>query len=927
MRIISFYLVLSIITCSTYVYAQENKEYEDAFSSYEQGNIDESYIYLKRSLNDNPSHLPSKILMAEVLALSGYYVDSLTEFEESIASGADLNLVIESYIRVLLVVGDFSKILDIPDKQLTPVKKGLLLSAKARVYASRNDHKQAQAFYHIAFKMAPNNINILNGAARYYLEIGEHGKAKSLLDDSILINSNMSNTYELLASYYGDMDDLENQIDVLHKGLALSKSHPVLLRQLVAAYATKGNYTEARKVLIQTLAISPNDPMASLLLSYVAAQLEESELSKQTLTDLVNTLSLIDSSELAQQDYMLFVSAIANYAANNLEIAKGQLERYVNRNPQNFAASKLLADVFEREQSYVASANILERFSDIIEADVSLVAKLCGIYIKANQNHKCNSLLVKTRAIHGDSTVFLQTESSLLAARGKFDLALVILDNLHSKQLSVIAQTAVIAIQNDQLDVADNAVIALLNKSPDNPDFLNLQASILKKKGRLSEAERIYKNILIDNPEHFSVTFNLAHIYYLTKRLDLAKQHVQTLIERQPTDVDLLLLLAKILTANQEFLEAKEIISKTESLSRNNKKTDTAFIQLYLATNDLDNALFRINRLLKDDLTSVQLLTQRANIYFELGKQQEAQKDLRVLFGLLSDDPQSLFALSNLQQQYGDIEGAMTTLQRADTLNTNSLFINRNIAKLAIILDMSQLAEEKINWLMDTALNDADIILLRGDFALYKHDKNAAAAFYLQALRVNSTLAPAIIGVFQLAQQGVKSKEFESAFTMLATTPKKHTFATHLLADFYFTNGQFEKAKAAYMSIADLSTYTPLPMVLNNLANIYLHQDNLDAAYKFAQRAYQLVKQDAAILDTLGWITVQRGQYDQGLNLLRQAYSMNAQDPNTRFHIAFALHKLDRNAESSRELKILLSDFADFDKRVDAISLQQSLKI
>ena len=922
-RCISVLLFVSIFNTTS---AQENAEYEKAYAAYESGAIDESFIFLKNSIDANPNHLPTKLLMAEVLALSGYYVDSLSEFEESIALGADLNLVIQSYVRVLMIVEDFGRILDLPETSLTASNTGLLRSAKGAAYANREEHIQASEYFGMAYEVAPKNVNVLNSAARYYLSVNNNQLAKTRLDESLSVDRSNSNTFELLARYFKAENRIDESINALRNGLVITDTHPVLLRELVSAYAQKGDFAAAKTVVNKTLETSPTDPMARLLLSWLSAQVGESELSKSTLNDLVNQLSLVKTNDLAQQDYALFVSAVANYASNNLEIARGQLEQYVNRNPRNFEATKLLTDIFERELAFTAAANALERFPTEVDADVKLVAKLCRIYVRARQNHKCNTLLNRNRPVHGQTETFVQAEANLLAARGKLDLAVQNLNAIESTDISVLAQRAVFAIQDGQLELAETAIAQLLSIAPDNNDFLNLNASVLKKQSKFGEAEVVYQKILEQDPSHYAAGFNLTHIYYLTNRLRKAKANALSLLEVKPNDVDLLLLYANILTAREEFTRALEAITDAESFSSNNDKVDEAFIKLFVASKDLDRALFRVNKLISKDPSNVRLIRQRAGLLYELGRESDAQKDLRVLFGLLSNDSQSLFALADIQGQYSDLDGALQTLLQADSVNPGNLFINRNIAKLALIQQNRTLAADKVDWLKVVAPNNADILLLQADLAMFDGKEQEAARHYLNAIRLNNSLSPALIGAYQLAQKGIREEEFVTTFAYLARDPDNNIFSTHLLADFYYSRKNMVDAKNAYISISGQYGYGPLPMVFNNLANIYVYENKLDAAYNFAQQAYELVTKEPAILSTLGWIIVLQGDHDLGLSLLRQAYAMNVQDPDVQYHIAFALYKLQRNAESRKMLTDLLNNFPDFDKRLDAIALKKLIK-
>ena len=69
-------------------------------------------IFLKNSLQQTPNHLPSKILMGKTLFSKGLAKEALIEFNESLAMGADNNLVIAELAKVA-GVGDsyFSRIL------------------------------------------------------------------------------------------------------------------------------------------------------------------------------------------------------------------------------------------------------------------------------------------------------------------------------------------------------------------------------------------------------------------------------------------------------------------------------------------------------------------------------------------------------------------------------------------------------------------------------------------------------------------------------------------------------------------------------------------------------------------------------------------------------------------------------------------------
>ena len=113
--------------------------------------------------------------------------------------------------------------------------------------------------------------------------------------------------------------------------------------------------------------------------------------------------------------------------------------------------------------------------------------------------------------------------------------------------------------------------------------------------------------------------------------------------------------------------------------------------------------------------------------------------------------------------------------------------------------------------------------------------------------------------------------------------------------------------------------------MLNNLANILLKED-LTLAEKYALNALALDDTSSAILDTYGWIKALRGEFEEGLTLLRRAYTMNSNDPAINYHLGYTLMKLNRIEEAKRELGPALSSDINFSERDEAKALLESIK-
>jgi len=91
-------------------------------------------------------------------------------------------------------------------------------------------------------------------------------------------------------------------------------------------------------------------------------------------------------------------------------------------------------------------------------------------------------------------------------------------------------------------------------------------------------------------------------------------------------------------------------------------------------------------------------------------------------------------------------------------------------------------------------------------------------------------------------------------------------------------------------------------VALNNLAVI--EQRNRDPrALDLARRAYEAAPGSAAIQDTYGWLLVEHGEVDRGLELLRSAARKLSSSPEVQFHLGAALARKGLAAEATPVLE------------------------
>jgi tetratricopeptide (TPR) repeat protein len=142
----------------------------------------------------------------------------------------------------------------------------------------------------------------------------------------------------------------------------------------------------------------------------------------------------------------------------------------------------------------------------------------------------------------------------------------------------------------------------------------------------------------------------------------------------------------------------------------------------------------------------------------------------------------------------------------------------------------------------------------------------------------------------------------------IAKYPDDHQIH-NILGTLYNRAGKPEIARIHFEKVLNLRpdhgpTYNDLAMVYHKLA--------MPQALEVARRAYAIEPNDPAINDTLGWLLVQSGDYQDGLEYLRQAQVRSSENPEVGYHLAVALNGLKRPEEAVRELKAAIAQNEKF---------------
>tara|TARA_R110002072_G_scaffold131620_1_gene271466 strand:+ start:491 stop:2176 length:1686 start_codon:yes stop_codon:yes gene_type:complete len=343
-----------------------------------------------------------------------------------------------------------------------------------------------------------------------------------------------------------------------------------------------------------------------------------------------------------------------------------------------------------------------------------------------------------------------------------------------------------------------------------------------------------------------------------------------------------------------------------------------------------------------------------AQILSQLGRNDDAIAMIQGVFG-----PQSDPTLADLRSRLQ--AGDMVTFDYVDTAKNgmSELYLMVAQALIGDTPDDYTLRYARAAALLDPANSDA--ILLSADLLENMGQYDLASATYSTVLRDDPAFQSAELGRAETLRKAGKT---EAAIEVLEALVRSTPNAPRVLAsagDTYREAGDLAKAKIAYTQALDLyDDADPLkwfiyymrgitnhtldawpeaeadfraalalrpdqPQVLNYLGYSMVERGiNLDEALVMIETAVAAEPQNGAIVDSLGWVLFQRGDYAAAVGHLEDAASLIPVDPIINDHLGDAYWAVGRFIEAQFQWNRALS----FDPtEEDAAKIRRKLEI
>ncbi len=416
---------------------------------------------------------------------------------------------------------------------------------------------------------------------------------------------------------------------------------------------------------------------------------------------------------------------------------------------------------------------------------------------------------------------------------------------------------------------------------------------------------------------------------------------LRTTLEDTPGDLDTLYSLGDLLVKDEALEDAVRVYEQIERLEPSDLQIKQRLARTFLAMDDQPKAIAILEKLVREGKVSGTVHFYLGELYLQAGEPRTAESHFQSAAATSPGDPSPWLKLAALQSETNPVAAAASLDEALRLMPGNP--------KLLEVLALVRLAQGRYGQAADLLQQTYDAVTAEDSEAIpsnlfFYHfatvcthlRRHREAAVWL---RRAAELEPALIELYvQRALTGTSAfrKSAVASMKVLVAMPGRDTATVHAhLATLHLALQKpnlalrdFERAMAAvrkdplqsavlnprfyfwYGVALDQNRQTDRAIeqfetcirldpnysdALNYLAYVWaVRGERLDEALRHVQTALSLAPDNAAYLDTLGWIYYQLGRYEEALDLLQQADRLQPNDPEIQGHIERTLEKIPR---------------------------------
>lgn len=900
------------------------KYYEDGLARFYRKDYAGAVVQLKNALQQDNRLLAAHLLLGKALLKESQFSAAEVAFNEALRLGVNRSEIVVPLAQTLMILGRSQAVIDriMPDGVPTAVRVDVL-SIRGSAFADLGKPLDAARSFEQARVLDPKSVVPLLAEIPVLLAAGQRHQAAQLADKAVALAPNNAEAWNMHASVAHAGGNLALALERYGKALTLEPKHVDVRIARASLLLDLGRDAEASRDLAELEILAPDEPRAAYLRALVAGRAGRGDEVAKNLKNVADLIQALPPEWLVAKEQLLMLGAMSQHGLGQYEKARGYLDLLIKRNPKHAGARKLLASILLDSGDPILAVSAIEPLLRDAPNDAQALFLLGRANLAQRRYVQANGYFERAARLGADTAELRAAWGYSQLGAGRRDLAVANLERSFARKPGdpqVGLALATEYMQQGQPRKAVTAAQTVVERNPGDFASLNLLGAVVAAAGDRVGARKAYDKALAREAKFTPALLNLAKLDAAEGKLADARRRLEGVLAANDKDAAALYELGAVERQAGRTAQAQAAFEKARDLKPADPRPGLALVDMFLAQRAVDVALNQAKDLAARHRTDPDVLVALAGAQLAAGDRAGAAQTFKDLTLQAEFDAATQVRIGRMQLAGGLVDGAAYNAQKALTaspgdpdalvLQADTDIARKDLAKAEVVARELQAKQP----------TRPDGYRLAGDIAAAR----GQAAQAQQAYRIVFDKFPSSLAARSLAQSYVVGGEPAKAAAVLEKWLASHGGDLDSMLVQAETYTRLNRLPAARNQYERALTLAPGNVgALNNLALIQARQKD-PAALATAEKALALMPQNPVVLDTAGWIAAQQGKHDTALRYLRDARLRQPDSAEIRYHLAFVLAKLSRQAEAKAELDDALRETA-FEGVEEAHALRRQL--
>lgn len=634
-----------------------------------------------------------------------------------------------------------------------------------------------------------------------------------------------------------------------------------------------------------------------------------------------------------QPDNLDATALLAGIYSRNQQVEKGitLLKDGIARKPQQVGLRMLLVELYSGQGKRELAA---EQMREIIVAEPQNLAhrvRLADYYASMQRLDDAEKILRTAITQMPESSESQITLISFLAQKRGRDTAekeLRALIDAEPKKFPLrfaLASLYLAAGERDKGIAAYQEIIAIDKTGNAGLEARTLTAQIYLSENRSADAEALIAQVLNENAQDNSALLLRGQIALRRAEARSAISDFRTVLKDQPENPTVHRLLASAYDRNGDTKLALESLHKAVQMDARVIESRVQYAQLLMRTGDLAKAFDQTTAAIGAAPTHLTALETHFRIQLQKGDLGGAQKTLRVIKANYANLGLGDYLSGQWNEANKRLPAAITDYELALKKSPDAPEPLSGLVRLLLAQKKPDQAIIRVREVLKATPSNIVAHALLGEILMIQGKHPEAVAQFRETLRLSPKLVPVYknLAKTQVAMKDVKAAEQTYRDGLKATGGD--TGLRIELANLYQQTGKTDDTIREYEEALKQDPESKL--LANNLAMLLVsYREDKKSIERAAQLVEPLSRTDnAAYLDTLGWVRYKRGEYDSAIRALEQAISQVPKEPILHYHLGMAYFSKGDKTQARKHLEHAVSTSGNYHGRNEARATLQKL--